>query len=363
MTEQRFNAEILEQYGESLLVAMGADHDVAAEVSRHLVGANLSGHDSHGIIRVGHYSEQVDSGQLIAAARPEVVSDSTVAALVDGHRGFGQYTAKYATKIAIDKAKKHGVGAVALRHSMHIGRAGEYAEAALEEGLLAILTVGSGGPGVGGVAIPGTSKRFIGANPWAFAMPGREGGIFIDMATAAVAEGKIRVARDGGRPLPPESIIDRDGKATIDPETFYEGGSILPLGGEVAGHKGYALGLASMLFGGVGMIDDDDPTMIGTQADMGEPGPGRTAGALIIVLDPGVFGRAEGYYEIVDDAVGAIRAIEPRPGRSVLLPGDPERRARLERRAQGIALPATTVNRLNALADRFGVARPTPLDV
>jgi len=205
--------------------------------------------------------------------------------------------------------------------------------------------------------VPGTSQRFFGANPWTFGMPGHGRDVLVDISTATVAEGKVRVARDGGAPLKPGSIIDREGKPTTDPEAFYSGGSILPLGGEVAGHKGYGLALASMLFGAMAIVDDDNPTMIGASSVSGDDTRGRAAGVFIVAIDPGMFGRADGYRDIVDEVASAIKDVTPRPGNPApIIPGEPEAAASEQRRANGVELPDATVDRLNAIASRLGVS-------
>jgi len=353
-----YRSEHLEDFGRRLATGLGAPTDVAEEVARHLVRANLAGHDSHGLIRLGQYAEQAAAGDLVPSALPTVVHSAPGGGLVDAARGFGQYSTMYATRIAIEAASRLGVGAVAIRRSMHIGRVGEYVETIMAAGQLGIVTVGSGGPGVGGMNVPGTAQRFFGANPWTFGMPGDTGGVLVDISTATVAEGKVRVARDGGTPLKPGSIVDASGRATTDPEDFYRGGSILPLGGEVAGHKGYGLALASMLFGALSMIDDDDPTMIGASSVSGDDTEGRAAGVLIVTIDPAAFGRPAGYREIVDEVTARIRSTPPSEGRPApIIPGEPEERTAEARREAGIELPDATIARLNSLAESVGVDR------
>jgi len=352
-----FDADRLEEFGRRLVGGLGAPPEVAEEVARHLVRANLAGHDSHGIIRIGQYAEQAEAGDLIPSALPTVAHEAPGGGLVDAGRGFGQYSTMYATRLAIDAASRLGVGAVAIRRSMHIGRVGEYVEAIMAAGQLGIVTVGSGGPGVGGMNVPGTSQRFFGANPWTFGMPGHDGGVLVDISTATVAEGKVRVARDGGAALKPGSIVDSEGRPTTDPEDFYRGGSILPLGGEVAGHKGYGLALASMLFGALSMIDDEDPTMIGASSVSGDDTEGRAAGVLIVTIDPAAFGRPAGYRELVDEVTARIRSTPVAPGAGApIIPGEPESATTKARRTSGIELPDATVQRLNSIAAGVDVA-------
>lgn len=353
---RRFSPKDLEDFTRDVVTGMGAPAPVADEVARHLVRSNLAGHDSHGIIRLGQYMEQARAGLLVPEAMPEVAQPAPCGGLVNAHRGFGQYSTMYATKVAIEAAKSVGVGAVAIRQSMHIGRVGEYVEAMMAEGQVGMVTVGSGGPGVGGMNVPGTSLRFFGANPWTMGMPGNHRDVLVDISTATVAEGKVRVARDGGAALKPGSIMNSDGGPTVDPEDFYRGGSIMPLGGEVAGHKGYGLALASMLFGALGIIDESDPTMIGASSISGDDTAGRAAGVFLLAIDPGTFGRREGYLDVVDQVTDAIKAAPPRPGApDPVVPGEPEQILTAQRSAEGVELPDATVDRLNGIARDLGV--------
>lgn len=338
---------------------MGADPDVADEVARHLVGSNLAGHDSHGVIRVPQYVAEADRGLLAPGGRPVLLREGEVAALVDARRGFGQFSTMFATEWAIGRARRLGVAVAAVRHSTHIGRLGEYTERAAAAGLVGLVTVGAVGPGVGGVVPAGGRTRFLGTNPWSLAVPGRTHTFVFDAATSTLAEGKVRVARAAGKLLPPDAIVDRDGCPSRDPEAYYAGGALLPLGGALAGHKGYGLGLGSALLGGLGMIGDDDPTLVGAAPPEGEDPRGRIAGVFLQVIDPGWFGDAARYAEQVDAALAAAkRQPAAQPGGEVLVPGEPEARARARREREGIPLPPATWAELAKVGARFGVALP-----
>jgi uncharacterized oxidoreductase len=340
---------------------MGADADVAAELARHLVGSNLAGHDSHGVIRVPQYVGDTDRGLLVPSARPVLARESAVAGLVDAQRGFGQHSTMFALEWAMARARQHGVAMVAVRHSTHIGRLGEYAERAAAEGLIGIVTVGAVGAGIGGVVPFGGRTRFLGTNPWALSVPGRRRHFVFDAATSTLAEGKVRVARAAGKPLPPDAIVDPGGHPTRDAEAFYAGGALLPLGGALAGHKGYGLGLASALLGALGMIGDAEPTLVGAAPPETTDARGRIAGVFLEVVDPASFGDPARYVELVDAALDAAKRQTPADGvTEVLVPGEPEERARARRSREGIPLPAATWSELQAVGARFGVPLPSP---
>ena len=338
---------------------MGADAEVAEELGRHLVGSNLAGHDSHGVIRVPQYVGDTDRGLLVPSARPMLAREGAVAALVDARRGFGQHSTMFALEWAMGRARQHGVAMAAVRHSTHIGRLGEYAERTAAEGLIGIVTVGAVGAGIGGVVPFGGRERFLGTNPWALSVPGQRRHFIFDAATSTLAEGKVRVARAAGKPLPPDAIVDLDGHPTRDAEAFYAGGALLPLGGTLAGHKGYGLGLASALLGALGMIGDPEPTLVGAAPPETADTRGRIAGVFLQVVDPAAFGDPTRYVELVDEALDAAKRQTPAEGvAEVLVPGEPEQRARARRSREGIPLPAATWSELHAVGARFGVPLP-----
>jgi uncharacterized oxidoreductase len=352
-------APALAEFSRRVAEAMGAAPAVATEVARHLVNANLSGHDSHGVLRWSQYADEVDRGQLDPAAQVELLRDGPVLALLDARRSFGQHSTMTATEWALAHARQHGIAAAAVRHSMHIGRLGEYTERLALEGLVGIVTVGVAGPGSGTVAPFGGAARFLGTNPWSMAVPaeGRPPLVF-DAATSTVAEGKVRLARAKGAEVPPGTVRDPDGRPTLDPAQLYAGGSLTVMGGDVAGHKGQGLSLAAALIGGLAMIADPDPTAAGCMRPPESWGE-RLAGVFVVAIDPAAFGDAAEYRRRVAGVLDRLEAVPPAPGvERVLVPGDPERQHRERRTREGIPVPAATWRDLAVIAERFGVPLP-----
>lgn len=354
------SAEALTEFASNIVRATGADDDVAEEVGRHLVRSNLSGHDSHGVHRLQQYVAQVDEAQIVPSARPEVVTDNGATGLIDAHRCFGQYSTAFALDWALDRARRHGMASVAVRHSAHVGRLGEYTERAADHGLVALMTVGAAGKGVGWMPPFGGRDRFVGANPWSISIPGRSRSFVFDGSMTNIARGKVDVAHARGEQLPPGCIVDRDGRPAREPEAFFADGSLMPLGGEVAGHKGYALGLASALIGGLAMIGDRDATLIGGDLfwDRSES-TSFLAGVFLIVIDPAAFGGAADYRSSVDGVLADARATPPASGvAEVQVPGDFEVQNRQRLEVSGITLPEATWNSLETVAARFSVPMP-----
>lgn len=352
--------EPLHRFVAALFRAVGADEDIAQEVGRHLVNANLSGHDSHGVIRVAQYFDQIAKGALRPNARPQIIRGTPVTALIDGRQGMGHFVTSFALEWGIRQAGEHGLAAAAIRHASHIGRLGDYTERAGTRGFIAMLTVGVGGPGLGGVVLFGSRQRFLGTNPWSMAVPaeGRPPMVF-DGASSAVAEGKVRLARSKGLPLPEGAIADAEGRPTTDPEDFYRGGGLLPLGGPVAGHKGYGLAMASMLVSALAMIDDPNPYLWASSQTEPQDQRGRAGGVFLLVLDPQRFGDPAHYRALVAEVLGAAKRAPCAPGvDEILIPGEPEVKMRARRTREGIPIPAATWQELCGLAERFAVPPP-----
>ena len=355
MTEILIDPPSLTDYARQILAGLGAPPVVAAEVAAHLVLANLSGHDSHGVQRIPQYAMRVSEGDLVPSALPQVVKENHATALIDAHHGFGQYSTAFAADWAISRASQTGIAAVAIRHSHHIGRVGHYAERAAAMGMVAVITAGAAGTGVGGSSIPGTTERFLGANPWTFAFPvkGDRGPVLVDVSTSTIAEGKVQVARARRLRLPEGSVIGPDGQPSTDPEDFYRGGSILPLGGLIAGHKGYGLALAAAYLGALGMIGDIAPTMIGASSVKTNVDPaGRLAGVFLAVIDPDAFGGRDTYAAMLAANLSAARRLG-----EITVPGEPERTSRAAR-STSLALPTATWQALAEVATKVGVQVP-----
>jgi LDH2 family malate/lactate/ureidoglycolate dehydrogenase len=174
-----------------------------------------------------------------------------------------------------------------------------------------------------------------------------------------IAEGKVRVARAKGVPLPPGCIMDKDGNPSTNPEDFYAGGALLPLGGDVAAHKGYGLCMVSALIGGLSMIDDPEPTLIGAPALPDAEMRGRIAGVFLIAINPNWFGNGQHYQDMVSHTIDVAKSVSPAPGfKEILIPGEPEVRTRERREREGISLPEATWQDLIKVGRRFGIPFP-----
>jgi len=323
----------LRSLGQDIFVDAGVPIETARTVVDSLVGANLAGHDSHGVIRVSAYIDSVREGRISATAQPELMHETASIATVDGHWAFGQLTARQSMAIAIAKARDSGIAAVSAVACNHIGRVGEWVEMAADAGLIGFATVASYGPGLS-AAPHGGAERAMGTNPIAFGLPSATwGNVVADFATTTVAEGKLQVARAKGVDVMPGCIIDVHGRPSTSPQDFYDGGALLPFGA----HKGYGLAVVSQLLS------------LALTGALGAAHGDFSSGALFVCMDPGAFGPRAAYGETTDDLLGRIKSVRPAPGfDEVLLPGEPEQRARAAR-ADGVYVDDVTWGKLQEL--------------
>ncbi len=340
MTSHRFDAEYLQDITRRLFMAVGAPDHIAAAVAEILVNANLTGHDSHGVLRIPWYLEAIEKGEIVPDAEPVVLRETASTLLVDGRRGFGHYVARWAMARAIEKARQADVCCVSLTRLNHIGRLGEYAEQAARAGCIGIVTWGSAEPGQETTVPFGGAKGALGTNPIAAGVPAGDRPPFVlDYATSVIAVGKIHVARSQGVTLPDGCLIDKHGRPSVWPEDFYDGGYVLPSGG----HKGYALSLLISLLGG-----------LSGQFDVRR---GVMEGAFMLVLSVAAFLPPGDYQRAVGAVLDGIKATPPAQGFSeVLTPGEPEQRSRLQRLAEGIEVPGTIWQQIAESAQRIGVS-------
>src|SRR5262245_20817366 len=321
-----------------------------ARVAESLVDANLAGHDSHGVIRIVQYVKAIDDGQLSPGVPLDVVQETPAVLVAEGHWGLGQVQAHRLLERLVPKARQVGLAAGTLKHCGHIGRLGEYAEAAAKERMALIATVNGHGYGRN-VAPPGGIAGRIGTNPLCLGAPAAGDPVILDIGTSVAAEGKVRVAFNKKAPVPDGWLLDAKGRPTTDPSALYEEppGTILPLGGPQA-YKGFGIGLMLDIFAG---------GLSGAPCSHPET-PLRVGNAvLFVVIDIDKFAGAGHFLHEVGRLSAAVRECPRAAGVSeIILPGDPERKARERRRREGIPLDDGTWGQLTALAKRLGVSVP-----
>jgi LDH2 family malate/lactate/ureidoglycolate dehydrogenase len=333
------SADQLRTTATAIFRAAGADAEPTEILVDHLVAANLAGHDSHGVIRIPYYVRGIQRGQLQPNARPTVMRETAVSALVDGKWTFGQVSARYGTEVAIRKAKEIGVAVVGVVRCTHIGRLGTYSTLAAGQGIVLMVTIGN----IGTSTAPfGGRAGIFSTNPFSFGFPaGEHADVMIDFATSAIAGGKVMVARAKHEPVPPGSLLDKDGNPTNDPEVYFNGGMLLPFGG----HKGSALAVLSTLLSHVLVpTADNDPN-------------GTLTGTFILAIDSGLFRDRSAVETEADQVLAKINAVPPAPGfTKVLAPGEPEVLAAEKRNQEGVPVAEDTWAEIVAAGASVGVA-------
>ncbi len=347
MTEQRpIAAERLVAAASAIVAAAGSAPAEADAVARNLVEANLRGHDSHGVGMLPRYVESVLEGGLVPNAHVSVVLDTGPLLTLDGGRGYGQVIGAEAMAMAIKRAQSHGICAVGLSMSHHLGRIGQWAEQCIDAGLVSMHFVNVIARPI--VAPWGGRDARLGTNPFCVGIP-RAGlpPIVLDFATSKIARGKTRVAHNRGQAIEAGTLIDDRGEPTTNPRyTVVEPfGALLPFGE----HKGGGLGLVCELLGGALA---GGPT--GSRPDDGRRRVWN--GMFSIVVDPAQLGTAENLAREVEDYVAWHTASPPAEGVDrVRVPGDAERETKARRLVDGVVVDSVTWGEIVAAAGKVGV--------
>ena len=343
----QIHADPLTTFITQVFATAGADPSVSQETAEHLVLANLKGHDSHGVGMVPTYMGNLLKGNLQPNAHAEVIKDHGSVIHIDGQFGFGQVVGREATDLAIERAQAAGLACVGLKNAHHLGRIGTYGERCGAAGMISIHFVNVVGHEPM-VSPWGSREPRLQTNPFCAVVPRDDDTpIVLDMATSAIALGKVRVAYMAGKTVADGALVDHEGRPTNEPRAIYEAprGSLGPFGQ----HKGYGLALMCELLGG-GLVGEW--TM--------QPGNDRVGtvvnNMLMFVLDPDVFGGHAAFQQEVLAMVDYVR--DAAPGAEfdrVRIPGEPELESKAEREANGIPIDENTWNGILAAARQAGM--------
>lgn len=338
----------------------GCTSEEAQRIAVRLTGANLRGHDSHGVIRTPRYVEWVRDGLMIPNQTITIERETPVLAVIDGNYGFGQTVGEQAVDVGVGKAKEHGVAVIALKNAGHLGRIGDWAERAAESNIVSIHMVNVRGSLIvapfGGVERRGSTSPFCAGIPRLGQVP-----VILDFATSLVAEGKALVALKGGTPLPEGALITPDGELTSDPQPLYgeleEGRYPDPNKGPGALcgfglHKGSGLNFVMEMMGGA-------LTGSGTAGALGETEFRRFCnGMLSIYMAVEFFHSDDWFTREVNAYIEFVKSARPaKPGDEVLIPGEKERRTMAKRAVQGLPLAETAWSDILAAARSVGMSQ------
>jgi len=337
----------LEALTREIFIQKGASPRDAGIVSGLLVRANLAGHDSHGVIRISTYVKAIDDGKVNPKASGIVTADFGAVSVVNGNWGFGQVVASDAMRTAIEKARKYGLAAVSIYNCGHIGRMADYCLMAVEQEMIGIATVNSSP-----IVSPfGGIERMFNASPIGAGVPsGAEHPFMLDISMSVCAGGKIDVKKARGEKLPAGWIIDKDGRPSTNPDDFYEGGSILPIGGDV-GYKGYGLAF---------LIDILSGALSGNGCASSSEFRGQN-GVFMLVLDVSRFADVGVFKQRMKEVTTNVKGSRKAPNVSeIMIPGEPEFKTEEARSRDGIFIEDSTWQTISDIAKGLGVAIPSP---
>lgn len=341
------NADALVDFLKQVYESAGVPHDDAHLVADSMVQADLWGHQSHGVLRASWYLARLQSGVMKARTAPRFVVDAGAVAVIEGGEGVGHVLTRHAARDAIERAKRHGIAAVAVRNSNHFGTCMYYTRMGAAAGCVMLLA-SNGAPAM---APWGGARKIVGTSPWSVAAPaGRYAPLIMDMANTAVARGKIYLARNRREAIPVGWAISADGRPTTDPQAAIDG-IILPM----AGHKGYAIAVVMDMLSGV---------LSGSAFLSGVHGPYETeslsgAGHFVIAMNIEAFQPLAEFNARMERFVEELKSVPLAPGtEEVFYPGEIEARNDERYRREGLLLPQETLADLARVAKSSGLAKP-----
>jgi len=344
----KLTAEQIGRAVQRILRAAGATEAESERVGFRLANANLVGHDSHGLIRVSQYADQLRDGTIRSGAELKLIAEFGAVAVYDANLGFGQLAAEFTTEEGINRAREFGVSAIGLRNVSHVGRVGDWAELAAENGVISFHFVNS--PAKPGVSPFGGIERRMATNPICIGYPvDGSDPLIVDMTTSSVAEGKLRVASAAGKSIPEGWVLDKEGSPTTDPNDYYNGGALLTMGA----HKGYGLSLAVDLLAGAftgGKTVSPHETV-------------NRNNMLSIFMDTKACSMQDDANEIASSYLAWVKDCTAlNPSAPVLVPGEPEAREKRSRSEAGVYVPDGVWRQVVETADALGLSEADLLD-
>lgn len=332
----------------ALIQKLGASSEEATATAEVLAEGDLRGFASHGLLRLPYILRALKRGTIIAKAEVKIVRETPATALIDGGHGLGHYVATRAMRLAIEKAKRQGVATVGVYNSNHFGIAGYYAELAMREGLIGIVTTTTDA-----LVHPwGGVEPLLGTNALAIGLP-TEPPVLLDMAMSVAARGKLVKAMKEGKPIPENWAIDSGGKPTTDPAKGLKG-ALSPFGGP----KGYALAFVLELLAGPIVHAQAGKKVKGTL----EPVEGFcTKGDFMIAIDPKAFVAQEEFRDRAREFIEQVKSSRKAPGvEEIMAPGEPEQKTRERRLQEGIPIADEVWTELEQIAKELRVNLKSP---
>ena len=352
MAVVKVQADVLDRFCMDVFDRFGFSESDSRIITDVLLLADLYGIESHGAQRLVRYHKGIASGRIKVDAKPEIIHETPVSAVIDGHAGMGQLMGHYGMSLCIEKAKKSGMAMVSVRNSNHYGIAGYYAKMASDQGLIGISCTNSEA-----IVTPTFGKKaMIGTNPRAFAMPPKPYPFFFDAATSIVTRGKFEIYRKAEEPVPEGWGVDENGKVCTDPGRVLDninaraGGGILPLGGayELTGsHKGYGNAMIVEILSSILSLGlTSNHTNIGTLG-------GTCHG--FAVIDPAIFGDPDAIIQHLSDYLEELRESPKADGHDkIYTHGQKEVEGLARRKKEGVDVDMKTLDEMKDMSEYVG---------
>lgn len=347
-----FKADDLQDFTAELFVTSGAPVAEGRTVAEALVRADMMGLPSHGVLRIIQYIQDIRRGSIVPGAELLIEDLSPAVALVDAQWNFGQVAAMEAVQIALNRARTHGLGSALVRRNRHVGRVGAYTEAAARAGFAALATCSTAGEGHWVAPFGGREGR-LGTNPISFAAPTSGDPVLMDYSTSSLPEGRVRLYKDTGQPLPEGSLVDEQGRPSADPADLYAAdgspkGAITPFGGD-QGYKSYGLGLMGAILS----------SLLGVPVWREEGIESHANTMWLLVIDVGQMMDLQSFIGEIGGLLDYVQSAMPGTGSDgVLVPGQREFAALRRSQAEGIALDDGVWQQIAALAGELKVELP-----
>jgi len=345
VTPRTYNWRLLLQFCSELFIRAGISKQDADIIAGSLVEADLRGVDSHGVVRMPIYLKRVEKAMINPHAEMKLDMDLGHMCLLDGSNHFGAVIGQRALELSVERAKKHGISVIGVKHSNHFGTGAFYVQQATAENLALIVMSNASQtmPPTGGI------RPFIGTNPIAVGVPTKHDPPYLlDMATSVVARGKIIVAAQKNEAIPEGWAVDKEGNPTTDPFAALDG-AVLPLGGP----KGYGISMFIDIFSGVMTGAGFGKTVNNMYENWNVP---QNVGHMFIAIDIDRFMPIEQFKDRIDQYIQDIKGEPKAPGVSeIYIPGELEFYRKQKRMKEGIVLSDSLVKELSEIGTSYGV--------
>ena len=341
-TARLVRPEELESFVRRVLQAHGVPETDAAVVAECVVCANLSGFDSHGVVRLGHYVRRLLNGTIVAHPRIGFTRAAASVGILDGDNGLGHVVTHAACDRAAEMARESGVGSVAIRNSSHFGMTGYYLLGLTGEGFGALVTTATDA-----FLVPhGGSRPFFGTNPIALGFPAPEIPVILDMATTSIPWGKLAIAEKEGRKVPPDWGVDEEGRPCDDPSKIR---GLHPIAGPKGSGLAMMIDILANLLSGMAF----GPHIVGMYGEMDRH---RGLGHFITVWDIRRFLPLPEFTRRMGELIDELRQVPPAAGHErVYYPGEIEGLTRRRRSVEGVPIERGLYGELEEIGREHGI--------